>query len=870
VFVFTLCLAIAGMAPDVAGQEADVPRKQAHAVRVASGAIRVDGRLDEEQWLKAQPITDFLQAEPVEGAAPTDPMEIRFVYDEGALYVGARMRHSGTGPVRAAMSRRDDGNQAEYLQIELDTYLDRRTAYMFGVTASGVRLDHFHPSDDEGNSDSGFDPVWEARTQISADGWTAELWLPFAQLRFNDTPERVWGLNVKRWRPDLNEEDYWVVVGRTERGWASRFGDLRGIEGVRPARRIEILPYVAGSSTMTGDRNFADPFDDGRNLVQRVGADLKFGVGSNLTLEATVNPDFGQIEADPAEVNLSAFETFFSERRPFFLEGSNLLQAATSNFFYSRRIGARPTGPAPGDFTDYPSTATILGAAKLTGRLPSGTSIGVLGAATNEEHAETFEDEVFGRVRVAPRAYWGVGRVQQEFGSEGSTFGVHGTVMHRDLGDGDPLGSRLVRNAVTFAADTDLRFKNRTYEAGASIGMTFVEGDPAAIERVQRSNGHLFHRPDRDDVQLDPTRTMLSGLQFVSNLDKVGGRHWLWGYNLMVESPEFEPNEMGRLNYAGDVQMNGRITYRETQPGRLLRSYSFQFNSSSTSYFQTSLGARVSSGGNANLTFPNFWGANFSVTRNFRGQDAQLTRGGPSMGTPLGVSMNASLRNSGSSVTRWNFGGNRSSNEHGDRSWGIFASLTTRPSPAWQLSIEPDYSQSVSHRQYVTARDGGRVETFGRRYIFGTIDRSTLSMQVRFSYTFKPDLTLDVYSEPFAASGRYEGFGELEASRSRLLRVYGEAAGTGLLRNADGSFLISDVGDTFTLNNGDFNVRSFRSNVVLRWEWRPGSTLYVVWQQDRSSDDPTGAHVGPGDLFESFSVPGDNVVAVKTTWWLSR
>jgi hypothetical protein len=851
-------------------QEPVLERKQAHAVRVPAGAIRVDGRLDDEQWQLAEPLTDFVQAEPVEGAPPTDPMEVRFVYDENALYVGARMRHTGPDPVRAAMSRRDDGNQAEYLQVELDTYLDRRTAYMFGVTASGVRLDHFHPSDNEGNSDSGFDPVWEARTQVTADGWTAELWLPFAQLRFNDTPERIWGLNIKRWRPDLNEEDYWVVVGRTERGWASRFGDLRGIEGVRPARRIELLPYVAGSSTMSGNRNLRDPFDDGRNLEQRFGADLKFGVGSNLTLEATVNPDFGQIEADPAEVNLSAFETFFSERRPFFLEGSNLLQAATSNFFYSRRIGARPIGPADGEFSDYPSTATILGAAKLTGRLPSGMSIGLLGAATSEEHAETFDDDLFSTVRVAPRAYWGVGRIQQEFGSQGSTVGLHATAMHRDIGDGDPLGNLLVRNAITFAADTDVRFNNRTYEAGASVGFTFVQGAQGAIERVQRSNGHLFQRPDRDDVRLDPTRTMLSGMQFVSNIDKVGGRHWLWGFNLMVESPEFEPNEMGRLNYAGDVQMNGRITYRETQPGQVFRSYSFQFSSASTSYYQTALGPRINSGGNANFTFLNFWSANFSVNRNFRGQDAQLTRGGPSMGTPLGFSMNASLRNSGSSVTRWNFGGNMSSNENGDESRGFFASLTTRPSPQWQLSIEPDYSQSVSYRQYVTARDGGRPETFGRRYVFGFIDRSTLSMQVRFSYTFKPDLTLDVYGEPFAASGRYEGFGELEASRSRLLRVYGEAAGTGLVRNADGSFAVTDGDSSFTLTNRDFNVRSFRSNVVLRWEWRPGSTLFVVWQQDRSKSDPTGEHVNPGDLFGSFSAPGDNVVAIKTTWWLSR
>src|SRR5262245_12480162 len=321
-------------------------RKQARATRLPSESIRFDGRLDDEVWLAASPITDFVQAEPVEGAEPSDPMEVRFLFDETALWVGARLRRSSGTAIQAPMSRRDDGNQAEYLQIELDTYLDRRTAYMFGVTASGVRLDHFHPTDNEDDTDSQFDPVWEAKTAADGDGWTAELWLPFSQLRFNDQPERVWGLNVKRWRPELNEEDYWVVVGRTQRGWSSRFGDLRGIDGVRPRTRLEILPYAASSSQVSANRDERNPFDNGLNLGGRLGADMKAGIGSNLTLEATINPDFGQIEADPAEVNLSVFETSFDERRPFFIEGNNLLEVPGVRSYYSRRIGARPTASA--------------------------------------------------------------------------------------------------------------------------------------------------------------------------------------------------------------------------------------------------------------------------------------------------------------------------------------------------------------------------------------------------------------------------------------------------------------------------------------------------------------------------------------------
>ena len=610
-------------------------RKQARAARIAGGPIRLDGRLDEEAWQQAAPISEFLQAEPVEGAPPTDAMEVRFLFDDSALWVGARMRSGPGVAVQAPMSRRDDGSQAEYLQIELDTYLDRRTAYMFGVTASGVRLDHYHPSDNEDDTDAQFDPVWEARTHVDAAGWTAELWVPFSQLRFNDQRQRVWGLNVKRWRPQLNEENYWVVVGRTESGWSSRFGELRGIDGVPQTTRLEVMPYVSASSRTSGNRDLANPFDDGLTLGGRVGADMKVGLGSNLTLEATINPDFGQIEADPAEVNLTVFETIFDERRPFFIEGNSVLEAGTSNFYYSRRIGARPTGPATGQFVDYPSTSTILGAAKLTGRTEAGTSLGVLGAVTGGELANTFDVGAISSVQVAPRTLWSVGRVIQELGRD-STVGAHLTLVHRDLAVLDPLAAVLNRNAISAGADTRVRFLNRTYEAAFSLGLTYIDGEPAAIERVQRASGHYLQRVDQPEIRLDPTRRSLDGLQITSSFNKIAGRHWLWGANLMIESPEFDPLDFGRLNYAGDYVLNPRITYRETRPGRLFRSYSFSANVNNYWYFDADLGVRPTLGGSANLTFLNFWSTSFNVNQYFRGQDAQLTRGGPAMQTPLG------------------------------------------------------------------------------------------------------------------------------------------------------------------------------------------------------------------------------------------
>jgi hypothetical protein len=853
-------------------------RKQARASRLTSGGIRLDGHLDEPAWQTAGAISDFIQAEPTEGAPPSDQMEVRFLYDETALWVGARMRRSPGAPVQAPMSRRDEGEQAEYLQIELDTYLDRRTAYMFGVTASGVRLDHYHPTDNESDEDDQFDPVWEASTSIDDGGWSAELWMPFSQLRFNDQAERIWGLNVKRWRPELNEEDYWIVIGRTQRGWSSRFGDLRGIDGVQPRARLELLPYVAGSSRTIGDRDPDNPFVGALNGTGRVGADMKAGIGSNLTLEATVNPDFGQIEADPAEVNLSVFETIFDERRPFFIEGNSVLEAGTSNYYYSRRIGARPNGPASGEYVDYPETSTILGAAKLTGRLKSGTSIGFLGAVTDEESAQVQTGGIRTRAKVAPMTTWGVGRFIQEFGAEQSTVGAHVTLVHRGLDASEPLSSLLVRNAITGGMDTRLRFNDRAYEASVSVGFTYQTGEPAAVERVQRASGHYLQRVDQPHIRLDPTRRTFGGMQARGDIGKVAGRHWLWNYNVMIESPEFDPLDFGRLNYAGDFMGGPRLTYRETRPGRVLRAYSFQANVSHYFFYDRNLGVRYTLGNNNSFTFRNFWVASFNQSRYFRGLDVQATRGGPAMGTPLGWNFSTSLRNSSGSRTRWNGSLNVRTTELDDTAWTTSGSVSARPSPSLQLSFSPEYASEKGTNtffsgpigpQYLTTLAGGRAETYNRRYIFGLVDRTTLSAQFRFNYTFKPDLNLDVYAEPFAASGQYRGFGELAASHGRDLRMYG-TDGTTIARQEDGSYRITDGTAAFSLTNRDFNVRSFRSNVVLRWEWRPGSTLYGVWQQNRASSEPHGEHVGLGDLFGSLSASGDNIFAIKTTFWISR
>lgn len=844
------------------------PRKQAVAVRVAEGAIRLDGRLDDDGWRDAPPITDFIQKEPDEGVAPTEEMDVRIVYDSAVIYVGARMHNRKRVPIQAPMGRRDDVETlAEHILVSFDTFHDRRTAYAFGVTANGVRMDRFYPGDDEGVFDEGFDPVWQARTSVEEDSWTAELWIPLSQLRFTAQQEQVWGLNVQRFMPTNNEMDYWVAVPRTQRGWSSHFGDLRGIQGIRPPRRVELLPYVAGASTVSAERDPGNPFD--QEIARRVGLDVKMGLGPNLTLEATVNPDFGQVEADPAEVNLSAFETFFSEKRPFFTEGANLLSPrSVNNFFYSRRIGARPTTAVAGDYVDYPFTSTIGTAAKLTGRLPSGTSLGMLAAVTTDESARRFNAgaPAIEELRVAPRTTYGLARVQQELGPNASTTSAMVTYMHRDFTENDPLARLLTRTAFSVSGDSLLRFKRGEYELSSYYGITYVEGDPAAIARVQRSSAHYFQRPDREYSRFDPTRTSIPGYKAGASFERVGGRHWLWGIDTDFEPPGFEPNDMGRLSYGDGIRADPSIRYRETVPGKLFRSYSFGVTQRNEwSYDGVRQGGNVT--GNANLTFLNFWTASLDTGPTFRIQDPRLTRGGPLMAGPSGWTTTMSLRSRAAAQTGWNTRLQRTTDELGGYVTNVNGGISFRPSPQWQLSVTPTYRREVDAQQYVAALGGGRTETFGTRYIFSYIDRTTVSTQIRTGYTLRPDLNLDLYAEPFAASGRYYGFGELAAPRALRLRTYG-TAGTTISRQPDGSYIVGDGTSTFTLRDNDFNVRSFRSNLVLRWEWRPGSTLYVVWQQDRRVEERRGQAVSFDDMFRSLGAPGSNFFAVKTSFWL--
>src|SRR5688572_2324135 len=870
----TATTAFAQVAPQRPDSSATITsQKTATATLLRGGSVKLDGRPDEAVWGTAVPVTDFIQKEPVENARPTDRLEVRFLYDDAALYVATRVTKSAVRKIQAPVSRRDNISQAEHIWISLDSYRDRRTAYSFGVTASGVRGDWYHPGDNETNIDMSFDPVWEAASDITSDGWTSEMRIPFSQLRFNAADIQTWGLNIDYWTPSTNEDVFWIPVPRNATGWSSRMGTLAGIRGIKPSRRIELMPYVASDATMNGDRDRNDPFDDGRNVAGRIGGDVKMGLGPSLTLQATVNPDFGQVEADPAEVNLSAFETIFAERRPFFVE-SNQLLSGVGQYFYSRRIGARPRGPANSDYVDYPSASTILGAAKLTGRLASGTSLGALAAVTSSEKARLFDAETgeYSSVIVAPRVGYGVGRLQREFGKSASTVGLTLTGVRRDLSSDDPLSLLLTREAYSGGADLNYRIAGGAYEIQALLGFSHIKGDSAVILNVQRSSARYFQRPDAESYSLDPSRTALSGGNGYIAFSKNSGKHWLGGVDVGFESPGFELNDAGRLGTADGITGSAYLRYRETKPGRYLRGYGIQASHENEfNYDRDRQFGAIRTDWNA--TFKNFWALNFTAWHDFRAYNERLTRGGPLMQTAASNVGIISLGNSFAAKTRWTARVYYGKNEFGAPTNRISGSLSVRPTTQWELRLEPNYLRFVDARQYVRTLDGGPESTFGRRYVFARVDRAEFFTNFRVNYTFRPDLSLEVYAQPFAASGAYSRFGQLEAAKSRHLLEYG-TSGTAISDDPAGGYVVTDLGGaggapaTFSLPALDYNIRSVRSNVVMRWEYRPGSTLFLVWQQNRDGFENEGTLVRIDDLLGGYKRVGTNFFAVKANFWL--
>ncbi len=877
--------------PPAPAEAVPASAKVARATRLTGTGIHVDGRLVEPEWATASWFSDFTQKEPVEGGTPTDRTEVAFFYDDDAIYVGARLYSTRVNEIPRPVTRRDQFTNAEFFIVALDPYHDKRTGYSFSVSSGGVRGDSYHPEDEENFRDPAFNPVWDAHVTFDSLGWYVEMRIPFSQLRFNRQDVQEWGLNINRWRPGFNEDIYWVMIPRKESGFFSRFGTLEGMDDIQPQRSAEFIPYVAGTADFVGQPTPGNPFVDASSAGFRAGADFKVGIGQNLTLDATINPDFGQVEADPAEVNLTAFETFFPEQRPFFIEGNQLLEGNGPGYYYSRRIGAQPNGQPTGgvvtdaDFVDIPGYATILGAAKLTGRTGAGTSVGALVALTQREYASTYNiaGDEYHQVAVEPMTFSAVGRVQQEVGKSSSTIGATLTALSRSFSDAAALSLQLPGEAFSGGADWQLRFQDNMYQVGGWAGFSHVGGTTEAITALQEAPAHYFQAPGQTYAPLDTLATSLSGYSLGLSGEKLSGK-WTGYLGGSAESPGFELNDLGRLQSANDIDLESFVNYRETTPGKVFRNYRIgMFGATGWNFggVRTYSILRL----NTNQIWRNWWRTFIGAYYRPRGMSDDLTRGGPLMGTGYGSGVNISLSNNEANPVQGNLNLNIGWGEFGQQSQNVGLYFSARPSSRLQLSLAPSWTHSLNPRQYVTAVDSsGYPSTYDARYVFATVDQYTLRMQVRLNYSFTPDLTLEVYAEPFVSSGAYTTYGELTAAGASSLRLYG-TDGTTITQDPDGNYTVTDGvnGETFALLNNDFNVLNYRSNVVMRWEWRPGSTLFFIWSQNRNSfcsggyvSDTCyqegvvpGSGIEAGNLLETRSVPGDNTLIVKATYWFN-
>lgn len=848
-----------------------------------SGSIVLDGRLDEAAWAGAPVASDFTQQQPDEGKPPRNRTEVRFLYDDDALYVGARLYDSG--PVTSRLARRDDDASSDLLYIELDTFHDRLHSVTFSVNPAGVRGDAL-------DADASWDPVWEAAARVDSAGWTVEARIPFSQLHFSRDSLQVWGLELSRVTQRTHETDLWSFYARNSYGGPAFFGALEGLRLARRPAHAELMPYAVAQSRPVGSGLAGDPLSRPHQLGMRAGVDARYHVSSSLALTATVNPDFGQVEVDPEVINLTAYETFFQEKRPFFVEGSNLFGFGTPgcnincglgmDLFYSRRIGRAPQGGAlayaAGPYAQVPDNGTILGAAKLTGRTNGGTSVAVLDALSGRQSAEVIRTDG-GRLDpvVQPLTNGFAGRVTKEYRGGDLVLGGIATSSWRELTD-PGLARLLDRDAETLGADARLWWGKRTYSLYLSIAASHVAGDSAAIGILQRASSRYLQRPDRSPASnglftyaYDPAATVLRGYGFIAQLKKAAG-DWLWDLNGASFSPGFEANDLGFMRKVDWRWLNGSIGRQWTRPTSWYRSLMLMGGVSQDFNYD---GDRLRGDYAAFLQLQarNYWSTSLYVDRVPFEADDRQARGGPLVGLPGSSVIQPQLSTDAREPVVVSLSPAFARDDEGGVEEILALSLTFKPAPNVSLTVGPAWDGERLTDQYVTTvTDPTAVAFFGSRYVYSHIQQTTLSMTTRADVTFTPSLSLQLYAQPLLGSGHYSDFEEYAYPRTSRKVVYGRDLGT--ITPVAGGYRVDPDGAgpaaPFTINNPDFNLRSLRGTGVLRWEWRPGSTAYLVWTQTRSDVAALGDFDFARDRAALFAAHPQNVFLLKISYWLGR
>lgn len=868
-------------APAAASTASDSARPTLRAVRIVEPPV-IDGRLSDEVWQRAPAADHFRQRDPNEGEAPTERTEIRVLYDADAIYVGARSYDTDPAQISRRVTARDEHPDADCVTIFLDPRHDHRTGVTFTVTAAGSQYDSVLSNDTF--QDASWNAVWTSAVSHDGQGWSAELRIPFSQLRFNTGEGQTWGFNVSRYIRRKNETVWLEFWPKNDDGLVSRMMHLTGLDGVRPRRRLELAPYTAVRQELVEAKD-GDPFNDGVRVFGSIGLDVKTSVPGGLMLDATINPDFGQAEVDPAVVNLTAYETFFDEKRRFFIEGAEIFNNfgrggsnnffgfnnSSPNLFYSRRIGRAPSVSAEADFVDAPRAATIIGAAKVTGKTSNGWSIGLIEAVTARERARHATGSALDRTVVEPTTNYFVARVQREFARGGAGFLTTSVVRNLDT---PLLQDELTRRAFVFGTDAYYFLDGKKdWVLTGEVSGSHVRGSTKAIEGLQRSSQRYYQRPDAPHVELDPQRTSLGGYTGKVFLNRNSG---VWRVNaaLWGVSPGFESNDLGFHSRGDRAGAHSVLLWRNQTPDRFSRFRGWWLAKAWTWNFNREMLSDIWMGC-ANALLTNYWHVNACGGYNYRSVKDDLTRGGPATENPQGNWANVGFSTDGRKWLSFDLWAGRDWDEQGGFSNNGALSMNVKPLPTLSISTGPNFQHSIDPAQYLrTEDDATAAATFGQRYVFGTIEQRRLTLQTRVNWVLNPNASLHVYIQPLVAVGRYEDIKELAAPRTFAFRRY---AGAESAFSYDGGLRLYSVdpdafgpSPSFSFDNPDFNVKSLRLNAIFRWEFRPGSTLYAVWTQQREDDAYPGDFRARRDLSRLFSTSSDDVFLLKMTYWIGR
>ncbi len=838
---------------------------RAHASK-REGHIAIDGVLDEAVWKTTPHQGHFIQRFPKDGGVPDFPTEFAVVYDADAIYVGVWATDPEPQKIRAQLTRRDVDALADAIVVSFDSYHDRRTAYSFQLNAAGVQRDVLMYDDQ--NQDDTWDAVWTGNAAVDAHGWTAEFRIPLNQLRYADE-NKEWGVQVMRVVGRTTEQSTWSPWPRSAPQVVSRFGTLEGLDKIPQAHRLELLPYVSGGFEVQP----SDPINDRWVARHGIGLDLKYGLGPAFTLSATINPDFGQVEADPSQVNLGPSELFYAEKRPFFLEGVDLFKLPIGNNdsgvegqFYSRRIGATPQLPAMDyQYIRQPQAQTIYGAMKLTGKTQGGWSLGLFDAVTGQETADVIEASG-NRVEpvVAALTNYAVGRVKRDLRDGKTSIGIAATAVDRSL-EGTPLADVLHDQAYTGGIQLDHRWDDNAWEARLSMVGSWIHGSEAAIATTQQLTTHLFQRPDIEDEHFDPTRTSMAGLGASWKIGRYGDtKHWRYGIGGDLRTPGLELNNIGFQQ--GSDQLVPYIfgQYREDEPHGEILNYNLSADIFTISNFDPILEnyGWESSGG---IQFTNYWSVSGGLSINGGGLDAVALRGGPALRFDHGVNPYLSITSDNRKRFQVSVAG--SANHDwiaGMMAGSLDATATIQARSNLDLTLAADWSRRDDPMQYVAeATDTANA----MHYITGHIKFTSASLTARVNWTFSPHLSLQAYAQPFIATGEYAELKDVDHPHADRFADRFHLLAQSEVHAANGTMFASYHG-SYSFTKPDFSFQQLRSTIVLRWEYRPGSNVFAIWSHGQTNELTDGRFALGSNLSDLLRAASDNTVMVKLSYWI--